>query len=453
MKQTNFYTAMLKIKRTALLAVGLTLFQVLAWAGPRSFQQAQAIAERQAALQGIIMDQQQVSKARKQYLLNGSSSSETATSYYVFDNGADKGFTIVSGDDELPEIVGYSAHGNSEHLMKTEGCAAFLKAYQKFVAAFTQGDAKARKILAEQRALKADGRYQQPKIAPLLGDIAWNQDPPYNKMCPKYKGAELSVTGCVATAMAQVMMYYKYPKELKADIPAYTTATNKLKVNAISKGEKYDWDNMLPTYTEGEYNTTQADAVAKLMFHCGAAVQMDYGDSSGALLRPEDMSTYFGYDADLLQEVYRSFYTLAEWKKILDRELEDKRPIIYGGVASNEDGHQFVCDGSDGEGLYHINWGWPGDYDGYFDITLLDPEVRGTGAGTSANGYNRDCSVIIGIAPDNGSEDEPLVKEHSLYADAYEDHRKCTITNGERKNASEQFSLMASESKMVHLRQ
>lgn len=442
MKQTNFYTAMLKIKRTALLAVGLTLFQVLAWAGPRSFQQAQAIAERQAALQGIIMDQQQVSKARKQYLLNGSSSSETATSYYVFDNGADKGFTIVSGDDELPEIVGYSAHGNSEHLMKTEGCAAFLKAYQKFVAAFTQGDAKARKILAEQRALKADGRYQQPKIAPLLGDIAWNQDPPYNKMCPEYKGSELSVTGCVATAMAQVMMYYKYPTELKADIPAYTTATNKLKVNAISKGEEYDWNNMLPTYTEGKYNTTQADAVAKLMFHCGAAVQMDYGDSSGALLRPEDMSTYFGYDADLLQEVYRSFYTLAEWKKILDGELEAKRPIIYGGVASNEDGHQFVCDGSDGEGLYHINWGWPGDSDGYFDITLLDPEVRGTGAGTSANGYNRDCSVIIGIAPDNGSEDEPLVKEHSLYADAYEDHRKCTITNGERKNASEQFSLM-----------
>ena len=441
MKQTNFYTAMLKIKRTALLAVGLTLFQVLAWAGPRSFQQAQAIAERQAALQGIIMDQQQVSKARKQYLLNGSSSSETATSYYVFDNGADKGFTIVSGDDELPEIVGYSAHGNSEHLMKTEGCAAFLKAYQKFVAAFTQGDAKARKILAEQRALKADGRYQQPKIDPLLGDIAWNQETPYNKMCPKYEGSELSVTGCVATAMAQVMMYYKYPNELQATIPAYTTATNKLKVNAISKGEEYDWGNMLPTYTEEEYNTTQANAVAKLMFHCGAAVQMDYGDSSGALLRPEDMSTYFGYDADLLQEVYRSVYTLAEWKKILDRELEAKRPIIYGGVASNEDGHQFVCDGSDGEGLYHINWGWSGYSDGYFDITLLDPDVRGTGAGTSADGYNRDCSVIIGIAPDNGIKDEPLVKEHSLYADAYEDHRKCTITNGERKNASEQFSL------------
>ena len=452
MKQTNFYTTMLKIKRTALLAVGLTLFQVLAWAGPRSFQQAQAIAERQAALQGIIMDQQQVSKARKQYLLNGSSSSETATSYYVFDNGSDKGFTIVSGDDELPEIVGYSAHGNSEHLMKTEGCAAFLKAYQKFVAAFTQGDAKARKILAEQRALKADGRYQQPKIDPLLGDIAWNQETPYNKMCPEYidtvqsdtgcvATAMASVTGCVATAMAQVMMYHKYPKELKADIPAYTTATNKLKVNAISEGEKYDWDNMLPTYTEGEYNTTQANAVAKLMFHCGAAVQMDYGDSSGALLRPEDMSTYFGYDADLLQEVYRSVYTLAEWKKILDRELEAKRPIIYGGVASHENGHQFVCDGSDGEGLYHINWGWSGDSDGYFDITLLDPDVRGTGAGTSADGYNRDCSVIIGIAPDNGRKDEPLVKEHSLYADAYEDHRKCTITNGERKNASEQFSL------------
>lgn len=241
--------------------------------------------------------------------------------------------------------------------------------------------------------------------------------------------------------MAQVMMYYQYPKELKATIPAYTTTTNKLKVKNISKGEKYDWDNMLPTYTQGKYNTTQANAVAKLMFHCGAAVQMDYGDSSGAWVLPEDMSTYFGYDADLLQEVYRSFYTLAEWKEILDRELEAKRPILYGGAASDESGHQFVCDGSDGEGLYHINWGWSGYSDGYFDITLLDPAVRGTGAGTSANGYNRACSVIIGIAPDNGIKDEPLVKEHSLYADAYKDYRKCNITKGERKNASEKFSL------------
>lgn len=199
---------------------------------------------------------------------------------------------------------------------------------------------------------------------------------------------------------------------------------------------------MLPTYTQGKYNTTQANAVAKLMFHCGAAVQMDYGESSGAWVLPEDMSTYFGYDADLLQEVYRSFYTLAEWKEILDRELEAKRPILYGGAASDESGHQFVCDGSDGEGLYHINWGWSGYSDGYFDITLLDPAVRGTGAGTSANGYNRACSVIIGIAPDNGIKDEPLVKEHSLYADTYEDYRKCTITKGDRKNASEKFSLM-----------
>lgn len=261
-------------------------------------------------------------------------------------------------------------------------------------------------------------------------------------MCPKYIGSSQSATGCVATAMAQVMMYYQYPKELKATIPAYTTTTHKLKVKAISKGEKYDWDNMLPTYTKGKYNTTQANAVAKLMFHCGAAVQMDYGDSSGAWVLPEDMSTYFGYDADLLQEVYRSFYTLAEWKEILDRELEAKRPILYGGAASDESGHQFVCDGSDGEGLYHINWGWSGYSDGYFDITLLDPAVRGTGAGTSANGYNRNCSVIIGIAPDNGIKDEPLVKEHSLYADTYEDYRKCTITKGERKNASEKFSLM-----------
>lgn len=437
MKQETYYPMMQKMQRMVLLTFGLVLAQGMVWAGPRSFRQAQAIAERQAALQGIQMSQQSMTKARMQYQTDANHDSLSASSYYVFDNGDNKGFTIVSGDDQWPEIVGYSAHGNSEEALKVEGCSEFLKAYQQLVDAVNRGDAQAKKLLAERNALNADDSYQQPKVAPLLGDIAWNQTAPFNSMCPEYQVGKKSATGCVATALAQVLMYYKYPKELKADIPAYVTSTLKIEMPAVAKGEKYDWDNMLPQYS-ANYTQEQADAVAKLMLHCGEATKMDYASSSGAIIRPEVLAKYFGYDADLMQYLYRDSYTLAEWKVIIDRELEAARPLLYSGTSSTN-GHQYVCDGADGNGLYHINWGWGGTSNGYYDITLLDPENRGTGAGMGSDGYNRSCTMMIGIAPDNGVADEPLV-EHSPLS-VMSSSNAIQIVKGERANASEEFTL------------
>ena len=125
-------------------------------------------------------------------------------------------------------------------------------------------------------------------------------------MCPKYNGSDRSVTGCVATAMAQVMMYYQYPKTLQADIPAYVTRTKYLSIPQINKGESYDWNNMLPQYASYEplnYTDAQAAADAKLLYHCGVACEMDYGPSSGANVTPAILSTYFGYDSDLMQDL------------------------------------------------------------------------------------------------------------------------------------------------------
>ena len=174
-------------------------------------------------------------------------------------------------------------------------------------------------------------------------------------MCPSYNGTNRAVTGCVATAMAQVMMYYQYPKELKATIKAYTAKSYGIQIPEISSGATYDWDNMLPDYSKSDYNSAQADAVAKLMYHCGAAVKMNYGPSSGANVTPIILATYFGYDADLMQDLTRTIFTLQQWMTLIDNELKAKRPILYSGQAS-DGGHEFVCDGSDGKGLYHINW-------------------------------------------------------------------------------------------------
>lgn len=414
-----------------------------ALASPRTFSQAKAIAERKAALLGIKIDKKAAAKAPS---MNGGTTTAVSP-YYVFPFGENKGFAIVSGDDDMPEIVGYADHGTYDANNMPAAMAAFLNNYRATIEAMKQGNASAIKNIAEAKALRANNTRATTAVSPLLGDIKWNQSEPYNNLCPKYDGTNLSATGCVATAMAQVMMYWKYPKELKADINEYKTYTHKLPVAGELKGQKYDWDNMLPTYTNNNYTQTQADAVAKLMLHCGKAVEMDYGEESGANVTPGRLAKYFGYDSDLMLDLMRSCFTLAEWTAIIDKELQAKRPILYSGRTTNG-GHQFVCDGSDGNGLYHINWGWGGYQDGYFDITILNPGQGGIGAGNVTDGYNRGCDMIIGIQPDNGKVDKPLADVPALRIQHFSNNNLTTgidLTKATRTNINEDFTITINE--------
>lgn len=431
------------MKKNFLLLLSLMLLlSVSAIAGPRSYQQAKAIAQRQAAMLGIEMDAEVTASAKAAPRMSVSSAvSPSATCYYVFANGEDKGFTIVSGDDRMPEVVGYSAQGTYDPDHLPANYVGFMKAYQETVEALLKGDAQVSRGLAEVRQWRAE-RANSAAVAPLLGGIKWNQRAPYNNMCPLYKGTNRSVTGCVATAMAQVMMYYQYPKELKTTIKAYNTQTYGIQIPEISSGATYDWDNMLPDYSKSDYNSAQADAVAKLMYHCGAAVKMDYGPLSGANVTPAILATYFGYDADLMQDLTRTVFTLQQWMTLIDNELKAKRPILYSGQASDE-GHEFVCDGSDGKGLYHINWGWGGYQDGYFDLTILQPTKGGAGSGSAVDGYNRDCSMIIGIAPDNGKVDEPLASYPQIMSMDHGGMTGITWTKTTREHVLESFQAEA----------
>lgn len=426
-----------------LLFAGSLLIPMVVMAGPRSFQQAKVIAEKQAALLGVTIDQKAMTKARKQ----GSKGEITLSqqSYYVFPNANSKGFTIVSGDDRLPEIVGYSSQGSYDENNLPEGFISFMKAYQNLYNKVNLGDAEALKNLAEIKAWrnkKNASAETSSAVAPLLGNIEWDQTSPYNNMCPRYDSVHVAATGCVATAMAQVMAYYKYPKQLKADIPGYVNRWNgiPMEIPTITREEGiYDWDNMLPKYNK-EANATQQqkDAVAKLMYHCGAAVQMNYGPESAAAVSATKLAKYFGYDADLMMDLSRSSFTLDKWMQIIDTELAAGRPVLYGGQAS-DGGHQFICDGKDGEGLYHINWGWSGSQNGYFDLSLLNPEKGGTGSGSSTEGYNRLCSMTIGIAPDNGVVDAPLATVPDIKAMNYGFLE--TTTKDTRENPDEAFDF------------
>ena len=378
----------------ALLAA-LLLSSVSLSAKPRTFSEAQTIAKRYASYLGVTLSSASMEAAKS---LNAPSPAGRPLAYYVFPNAEGQGFTIVSGDDRMPEIVGYSTQGTYDANHLPDGYKTFLELYSGMVAAVCQGDSAASATLSESFRFRVSS-VSRAKVSPLLGGRVWNQSAPFNDLCPM-DGAKRSFTGCAATALAQVMAYWKHPAALQADIPAYTTRTKRLNVPAIAAGEAYDWDNMIDNYN-GKYSQAQGAAVAKLMYHCGAAIQMDYTSSaSGGYYTLQRLAKYFGYDLETMVEIAREDYSLEDWMDILDAELAAGRPMLYYGNSS-DGAHEFVCDGSDGSGFYHINWGWGGYQDGYFDITLLNPKKGGAGSGSADDGYSQDCRVILGIQPRN----------------------------------------------------
>lgn len=423
-------------KHTLLLFLLLMAMPVLA--ENRSFRQAREIAERHAAKNGAHIGLQSVKRAK---VLNKQQSTTSSRGYYVFPHDGNCGYTIVSGDDRMPEIVGYSTTDTYSEENMPDGMKHLMQAYEAMATALANGDAKVERCLAEKEALAADSTYRQPRVAPLLADIVWGQTEPYNNLCPMYDDQRRTVTGCVATAMAQLMMYYKYPQTLKSDIPAYQTQSYQLNMPSVSAGERYDWDNMLPQYSGSAYTAAQANAVAKLMYHCGLSVKADYGPSTGTNCTPDVLVKYWGYDPDVIKQLNREGFSLREWTAILDAELRASRPVYYSGVSFTSGGHAFLCDGADGDGLYHINWGWSGWSNGYFDITILNSDYSGIESATApADGFNYSCSMIVGIMPDNGVTDAPLIVTPLLTAIEGEGVG-CELLTTERADANGSFRL------------
>lgn len=424
-------------RHTLLLFLLLMAMPVLA--ENRSFRQAREIAERHAAKNGAHIGLQSVKRAK---VLNKQQSTTSSRGYYVFPHDGNCGYTIVSGDDRMPEIVGYSTTDTYSEENMPDGMKYLMQAYEAMATALANGDAKAERCLAEKEALAADSTYRQPRVAPLLADIVWGQTEPYNNLCPMYDDQRRTLNGCVPTAMAQLMMYYQYPQTLQSDIPAYQTQSYQLNMPSVSAGERYDWDNMLPQYSGSAYTAEQANAVAKLMYHCGLSVKADYGPSStSALCTPNVLVKYWGYDPDVIKFLFRENFSLREWTAILDAELQASRPVYYSGVPFTSVGHAFLCDGADGDGLYHINWGWSGWSNGYFDITVLNSDYSGTESATApADGYNYSCNMIVGIMPDNGVADAPLIVTPLLTAIENEEVG-CELLTTERADTSGSFKL------------
>lgn len=317
-------------------------------------------------------------------------SNDSITSYYAFNKGNNNGFIIVSGDDRALSLLGYADEGTFDYNNLPDNLRYWLNTYNNELSTLNSAVRTLRTV-----AMKADETTSQAAVAPLLVDIKWNQSTPYNNLCPLIPPANTvrTVTGCVATGMAQVMMYHKWPLT-GVGSNTYTSKTNSISSTANFSTATYDWANMTPTYTATS-TEAQKTAVATLMFHCGVSVNMDYGESSSAstLSMALALKNNFRYDLNM-QRYFRNFYTRNEWKDLLTKELNAARPVLYAGD-SKDGGHLFVCDGYDSNGLFHFNWGWGGSSNGYFQISALDPSNQGIGG--SSGGYNSNQEILTGI--------------------------------------------------------
>lgn len=316
--------------------------------------------------------------------------------FYVFNRGTDAGYILVAADDRAPIILGYSDSGTFDSRHIPQSMQGMIQSWSDQIS-----------WLVSHPECKAavPSRVGTP-VEPLLGEIQWDQGDPYNRKCPTVtqydmwgdvSGKGPAATGCVATALGQIMYYHKWPETGKGSVSYKSEGMDEtMQVSCTFEGVKYNWDAMLPKLTS-KSPSDAIYAVSTLLFHVGAAFESAYGASTGAT----DVSVapallkYFNYDQGI-SYVNRDYYTSAEWDAMLMEELWNRRPVAYGGVTRKFEGHFFVLDGVNADGYYHVNWGWSGMEDGYYMLSLLEPGTQGIG-GASGGAFHYAQNMIIGI--------------------------------------------------------
>ena len=314
--------------------------------------------------------------------------------FYVYDRGRNGGFVVVAGDDRLPQVLGYGDKGD----FSTSALPSSLQYWMKEMNRQIEFMQSHEDVVAYQPVKRAAA------VGPLMTTL-WDQDAPYNDLCPTYTDGNgvtnRAVTGCVATAFAQVMNYHQWPSVGQGS-HSYVCNVNDMTVTELSADfsqSQYRWDLMLDSYNSSS-SPESCEAVAKLMSDVGISMDMGYGSSSGASERAamNAMKRYFKY-GDNCYLVERDYFSAAEWDQMLTDELSARRPIVYCGYdLSGQDagGHAFVFDGFNIDGYYHVNWGWGGSYDGYFLFWVLNP---------GKYNFNYIQDAVLGLVPETQNDD------------------------------------------------
>ncbi|MBR1765664.1 MAG: thiol protease/hemagglutinin PrtT [Bacteroidales bacterium] len=341
------------------------------------------------------------------------------------------GFVLMAADDCLRPVLGYSFRNAA---LDSRGLnpelSYWLSSLQRQVQYARANGLKATPAIADawqQLLTGKDGEAPATSVGPLMTTL-WDQDEPYNNLCPTRYGTR-TVTGCVATAMAQVMRFWSHPLRGTGS-HSYSYSSSRFSSQTLSAdfgATEYDWQHM-PDQPTPLSSSAEINAVATLMYHCGVAIDMEYATAyeggSGAMFSPAPVLFYrnalnafiehFGYSSNTVS-CARKFYSDSAWTALVRGELDAGHPILYAGADGNEGGHCFVCDGYDDQGLYHFNWGWSGSGDGFYALDALNPGSGGAGGGTYH--FSDDQEILVGLQPANPALDDSLcIIRHFPYA-------------------------------------
>jgi hypothetical protein len=307
--------------------------------------------------------------------------------YYIVNVGQ-SGFVIIAGDNRITPVLGYSTESRFETNGMPENVRYWLEGIRSEIAhALNENVLTATPKITYQWNHLAELAGAKSVVVDALIQTTWNQSKYYNQQCPAdTAGPDGHVfTGCVATAMAQIIRYWEWPW---SGFNSHTYTCNYGPLTVDYSSAVYNYDNM-PTILDSSSTAAQIDAVAMLSSHCGVSVNMNYNPDGSAAYSydvPSALMQYFAYPSGI-SFLYKEDYTAAEWDTILQNELNHSRPVYYA-ASSDEGGHAFICDGYDNDGTYHINWGWNGSNDGYFLIDSLTP---------GSHCFSNNHRAIIGI--------------------------------------------------------
>lgn len=328
---------------------------------------------------------------------------------YIFN--ANPGFVVMAADNRVKPILGYSFKNPFVVEGMPENIRGWLQGYDDQIQEVKDLNLITEKTITAEWQSLIDGTNRTVSdvvVEPLL-TTQWSQGSPYNSLCPSN-----SVTGCVATAMAQVMKYHNYPTKgigfhsyIPETHPEYGTQT--VDFNSIF----YDWANMFDNYGSSSTPDQQL-AVATLMYSCGVSVDMKYDTKSSSASTAsvaDALKSYFGYSSDVHHEL-RSKHSDSEWIALLKADLDLHRPIQYYGNG-DDGGHSFVCDGYREDNYFHFNWGWGGNCDDYYLVSNLNPGPGGIGSGAYGI-YNDSQGAILGIHPSECSIAAPANLSYNI---------------------------------------
>lgn len=343
------------------------------------------------------------------------------TGFYVF-NADDGGFVIVGADSRQRDVLAYCTEGSFDATDMPCGLTALLEQYNR------EYESLGNSSSVLKAPSLAPAHIQTQSVRPLI-KTEWDQLVPYNNYCPTDpSNNKRCYTGCVATAMAQVMYYFRYPSSPADSVVSYVSDYDDNRKISLTKRLStipLNWSNMLQVYKNVSYTNAQGNAVANLMYAAGLSVQMSYSSQASSAFCPDEayaLSHFFGYN-DNVQYLRQKYFTSEAWIRLIEEELKAGRPVLYSGHSEPDDdgkssGHAFVVDGMDSEGRCHVNWGWSGKYQKtdtganiYYALSSFKP---------GSSDYTQDHEMVIGIDKTTTGNHEMIFYTESFNINGWE---------------------------------